>query len=91
MYIRPFLLALLGAWALSTAAQQNVPVNGPHDRAEMLVAFTHATVHISPGETLTDATVLIKGDRIQEVGKRVRIPVGAAVYDLTGLHLWPGR
>ncbi len=90
MYIRPFLLALLGAWALSTAAQQNVPVNGPHDRAEVLVAFTHATVHISPGETLTDATVLIKGDRIQEVGKRVRIPVGAAVYDLTGLHLWPG-
>lgn len=90
MHIRPLFLAILGIWALSASAQQNVPVNGPHDRAELVVAFTHATVHISPGQTLTDATVLIKGDRIQEVGKRVRIPVGAEVHDLTGLHLWPG-
>ena len=90
MYIRSLFFAILGTWVLSASAQQNVPVNGPHDRAEVLVAFIHATVHISPGQTLSDATVLIKGDRIQEVGKRVRIPVGAEVHDLTGLHIWPG-
>ncbi|MGB3525634.1 MAG: amidohydrolase family protein [Flavobacteriales bacterium] len=88
--LRSFFLALLGAWALTLSAQQNAPVNGPHDRAELLVAFTHAVVHTSPGVALTDATVLIKGDRIVEVGKRVRIPMGAEVHDLTGLHLWPG-
>ena len=71
-------------------AQQNVPVNGPHHRAEVPVAFTHATVHSSPGETLKDATVLIQGDRIVDMGRRVRIPAGAEVHDLGGLHIWPG-
>lgn len=80
-----FLLA-----AGTAVAQQNAPVNGPHKRAEVPVAFIHATVHAAPGETLTDATVLIQGERILEVGKRVRIPPGAEVRDLTGLHVWPG-
>lgn len=78
--------------ALSTtlAAQQNAPVNGPHRRAEVPVAFTHATVHVSPTEMLVDATVLIQGERILDVGRRVRIPANAQVIDLTGMHLWPG-
>lgn len=90
MHIRSLLPVLLGLWTLSASAQQNVPVNGPHDRAEVLVAFTRATVHTSPGVVLTDATVLVRGDRILEVGKRVRIPAGTQVHDLSGLHLWPG-
>lgn len=72
------------------AAQRNAPVNGPHDRAALPVAFTGATVHVSPETSITDATVLIQGERIVEVGKRVRIPSGAEVYDRKGLHLWPG-
>lgn len=88
--MRSIFLAVLGGAALLAAAQQNVPVNGPHERAETWVAFTHATVHVGPGETLQDATVLIQGDRIREVGKRVRIPASAVVHDLSGLHLWPG-
>src|SRR5690606_28809453 len=88
--MRSICLAGLGGAALLAAAQQNVPVNGPHERAEAWVAFTHATVHVAPGETLHDATVLIQGDRVREVGKRVRIPANAVMHDLSGLHLWPG-
>ncbi|MBP9080591.1 MAG: amidohydrolase family protein [Flavobacteriales bacterium] len=85
-----FLLIALGLAATPAPAQRNAPVNGPHHRAEVPVAFTHATVHVSPEKTLADATVLIQGDRILEVGKRVRIPAGAEVHDLSGLHVWPG-
>ncbi|HQY02655.1 MAG TPA: amidohydrolase family protein [Flavobacteriales bacterium] len=86
---------LLAAWAFlfadfTASAQENAPVNGPHDRAELPIALVHATVHVSPTETLTDATVLIQGERILEVGKRVRVPAGAEVHDLSGLHVWPG-
>lgn len=86
---------LLAVWAFLTAgvkasAQDNAPVNGPHDRAEIPLALIHATVHVSPTETLTDATVLIQGGRILDVGKRVRVPAGTEVRDLTGLHVWPG-
>ena len=89
------LTLLLAALAILFAdaagyAQENAPVNGPHDRAELPIAFIHATVHVSPTETLTDATVLIQGERILEVGERVRVPSGAEVYDLSGLHVWPG-
>jgi imidazolonepropionase-like amidohydrolase len=80
----------LFAVATSLAAQQNAPVNGPHNRAETPVAFTHAIVHVSPTETLSDATVLIQGERILDVGRRVRIPANAEVHDLTGMHIWPG-
>lgn len=92
MPTRTFRSLLIGACLAATwvHAQQNVPVNGPHVRAEVPVAFIHATVHVSPEKTLTDATVLIQGSRILEVGKRVRVPAGAVVHDLTGLHLWPG-
>lgn len=86
------LLACIGlcTLAMKAGAQRNAPVNGPHDRAEPPVAFTHATVHVSPEETLTDATVVIQGERIVSVGRRVRIPAGAEVHDLSGLHIWPG-
>ncbi|MEO5584948.1 MAG: amidohydrolase family protein [Flavobacteriales bacterium] len=86
---------LLAVWAFlfagcKASAQENAPVNGPHDRAELVIAFLHATVHVSPTGTLTDATVLIQGDRILDVGKRVRVPAGAEVHDLSGMHIWPG-
>ncbi|MFZ1618041.1 MAG: hypothetical protein WAT41_11890, partial [Flavobacteriales bacterium] len=85
-----FLWPVFMALSTTLAAQQNAPVNGPHRRAEVPVAFTHATVHVSPTEMLADATVLIQGERILDVGRRVRIPANAQVIDLTGMHLWPG-
>ncbi|WP_159079137.1 amidohydrolase family protein [Plantactinospora sp. BC1] len=56
-------------------------------------AFTSATV-IDPasGRVRPDTTVLVRGDRIAEVGRtgQVRVPAGAAVVDLRGRFLIPG-
>jgi hypothetical protein len=73
----------------SLAGQVNVPVNGPHERARPVEAFTRATVHPSPGVVWANATLLIQGDRILAVGQDVKIPAGAIEHDLSGLHLWP--
>jgi imidazolonepropionase-like amidohydrolase len=42
------------------------------------------------GTLLTNQVVLIRGDRIAEVGPSVQIPAGAAVIDLSGATVLPG-
>jgi imidazolonepropionase-like amidohydrolase len=42
------------------------------------------------GTTLTNQVVLIRGDRIAEVGPSVAIPAGARVIDLSGATVLPG-
>ncbi|MBS1581118.1 MAG: amidohydrolase family protein [Bacteroidetes bacterium] len=83
-------LMLAAAFAAPARAQENVPVNGPHDRTEVATAFIHAVVHVSPERTLRDATVVVRGGRIVDVGARADVPKGAIVTDLHGLHIWPG-
>jgi imidazolonepropionase-like amidohydrolase len=53
-------------------------------------ALTGARVTVRPGETLDGATVLIRNDRIEAVGKAVAIPDDARVVDLTGRHIYAG-
>ena len=90
MCFRPFALSLLLLCSAVGTAQENVPVNGPADKSRPVIAFTHAILHPAPGETIADGTVLIKADRILAVGARTDIPADAVVYDLRGLHVWPG-
>ena len=42
------------------------------------------------GPPITDAVVLIEGDRIRAVGSRLAMPAGATVIDLRGATLLPG-
>ncbi len=86
--ILPFITVLL--FAARVIAQVNAPVNGPVDRSGPAIAFTHATVHPSPGVVLKDAAVLIRDERIVSVGARVNIPKDAVMIDLHGAHIWPG-
>jgi imidazolonepropionase-like amidohydrolase len=91
--VKPSRRSLLAALPLAVsplAAQVTAPVNGPHDRAETIVAFTHATLHMAPGEVLRDATLVIQGERILAVGTRADVPRNAIVNDLKGAHVWPG-
>jgi hypothetical protein len=55
------------------------------------LAITHVTV-IDPrdGSTRHDATVLIKGARIAQVGRHVVVPRSARVIDASGKYLVPG-
>ena len=53
-------------------------------------ALTKATVIPSPGQEITEATVLIKDGLIVSVGKNVSLPADAEVIDATGLYIYAG-
>lgn len=78
-------LALLAAALLAAASlTAQAPVATTAIRAARLV--------VGDGSVLDNPVVLIRGDRITEVGSaaRVRIPAGARVIDLPGHTLLPG-
>ena len=65
----------------------NAPVNGPHRVATPVHAFVNGTLHPSPGVAIT-GTLLVQENKVLALGD-VKVPAGAVVHDMTGLHLWP--
>ncbi|MFU8830776.1 MAG: amidohydrolase family protein [Wenzhouxiangella sp.] len=53
-------------------------------------ALVGATVHPVSGDSIDNATVLIRDGLIDAVGQDLAIPPDARVVDLAGLHLYPG-
>lgn len=76
--------------AATTIAQEHFPVNGVVHKYEPTYAFTHAEVHVNPQTTLTNATLLVKGNKIISVGTNVTVPKDAIVTDLKGKHIYAG-
>ncbi|MEW5918543.1 MAG: amidohydrolase family protein [Gemmatimonadota bacterium] len=61
--------------------------------SQQTIAFTHATVIPMDRErALADHTVIVRGDRIVEVGpaSRVQVPAGATTVNVAGKFLIPG-
>jgi hypothetical protein len=52
-------------------------------------ALTNATVVAAPGNTMEEATVVVKNGLILSVGKNVQIPGNAEIIDATGLYVYP--
>ena len=53
-------------------------------------AIVGATVHTVSGADIDGGTVLIKGGKIESVGKNLSIPRGTTVVNGRGLHVYPG-
>jgi hypothetical protein len=68
---------------------QTNPLIGIKDEKHMVVAFTHATIHISSSQTYSNATLVIKDERILDCGEKISIPSEAKVIDCTGKHIYP--
>ncbi|HEX5138969.1 MAG TPA: amidohydrolase family protein [Planctomycetota bacterium] len=84
---RLLLLALLLPASLVPA--QEAPPNGPRRVDPMWHAIVGATIHVAPGKTIENGTVVLKGDRIATVGTAAA-PEGARVWDGRGLHVYAG-
>lgn len=70
-----------------TAAE---PVVGLRDTRPRCFALQGATVVTEPGQSLADATVLIKDSAIVAVGQQVEIPAGCLTIDCGGKWVYPG-
>ncbi|MBL0921079.1 MAG: amidohydrolase family protein [Phycisphaerales bacterium] len=79
------LAAVIGA-----AIAQPAPPNGPRPVDPRWHALTGATVTTRPGETIENATIVIRDGVIVSVGAGGAAPNGARVWDVSGLHVYPG-
>jgi N-acetylglucosamine-6-phosphate deacetylase len=71
------------------------PANGMRRTDLGWQAFTNATIHIAPGKTVENATLVVRDGKIvailpAEGGKPAPMPIGPIVRDCTGLHIYPG-
>ncbi len=82
--------ACLALGAGSVMAQETFPRNGVYDERSGLVALTNATIHTDYKTTLNNATLLIRGGKVEAVGTNVKVPAGAVVVDAKGKHIYPG-
>jgi hypothetical protein len=61
---------------------QSHPINGTTPSKLELIALVHASIMQSDGSVLTNANLLLSGDKILALGKNITIPSEALVYDL---------
>src|SRR5699024_7610984 len=85
------ILSLL--WVVFTVtlsnAQGTFPVNGSHDVRPKKYAVTNATIITSPSKTISNATMLVDGQKITYVGTNKNIPKGYVIYDMNGKYVYP--
>jgi imidazolonepropionase-like amidohydrolase len=82
------LVALFFSCLISSPAAAQVPLSAPSDRA--LVLHAARLFDVGTGRMLVPAELLVRGDRIAEVGSKVDHPAGAEVIELGDCTLLPG-
>ncbi len=90
LQLRALALVLAAATPAVAATHPANPATGPRAVAKTALALVGATVHVRPGEVLTDAAVVIRDERIVAVGRNLAIPADATVVDAKGLVIYPG-
>ena len=69
---------------------QTEPVKDIHVNLPRVWALTNAMIHTEPGDSLKDATLIIRDGRIDKVGRYIKVPLDAYEIDLEGAHVYSG-
>lgn len=86
-----FAAVLLAGISLATPPyEKTTPDLGIRDKSPTLMAFTNATIVVSPTVRYDKATLLIRDGRVLDVGPAITIPADAAVSDLSERTILPG-
>ncbi len=67
-----------------------VPAAAQPARTPRVHAFIHARIQVEPGRVLEDATLVVRDGVIAAVGRDVRPPADARIWDCSGRTLYPG-
>ncbi len=89
MRIFIFTFILLTALLIQTQAQSTFPVNGVPTESKTYTAYTHANIQVSYNQTLTDATLLMRENKIVDIGINVVLPKDCVVENLNGAWIYP--
>jgi imidazolonepropionase-like amidohydrolase len=83
-------ILLLFLFIIQTNAQEYFPINeSVKNKSEIPMAFTNATIQISPFKQVTNATLVIQNGKIIAVGPKINLPKNAIVTDLKGKFIYP--
>ena len=82
-------VALLWVISIPILAQITYPLNDVANPRQGYYAFTHATIVKDAKNTLTDATLIIRQGKIEQVGVNIPIPKEAVVLDCQGKYIYP--
>lgn len=79
------------SWAtiFSSVAQETFPRNDVRDERVEAYALTNGTVVVDYKTTITNATLLIKEGKVEQVGQGITIPQGYITIDLKGNYVYP--
>jgi hypothetical protein len=69
---------------------QTAPPDGLRKHTPSLHAFTNGVIVPAPGKKIEHGTLLIREGVIISVGKGIKIPKDAQVWDLKGMRVYPG-
>ncbi len=84
-----FLFALCCAANFSSAQNPTFPNNGPADLREGCYALTNATIFKTFREKISNATLLIRNGKIENIGQNISIPKDAIVINLNEKIIYP--
>ena len=63
-------------------AQETFPTNGAKKTFEPIHAFINANIVWAPGQTLSNANLLVQGDRILAADSTTTIPAHAIIHNM---------
>ncbi len=86
-HIKYQLLLLCGLFLCPGVRAQN-PTPAPAPQGPM--AVTGATVHVGDGTVIENATLLVSGGKIEQVGSGLTVPAGYTTIDGAGRQIYPG-
>ena len=83
--MKKLFLILFISVQLSSFSQQYFPTNlDVKSKNNPFIALTNATVVISPGDVIEDASILIKDGKIVEVGVDLELPKNTVIHNKSG-------
>lgn len=89
-----FIIRLLGFlicfFFTANLSSQTKPVVGLNENTPNVVALKNVRVVVSPGTVIEDATLVVRDNYIESVGKNAVIPLDATVHDLAGKTVYAG-
>ncbi|MCF6288289.1 MAG: amidohydrolase family protein [Proteobacteria bacterium] len=87
-------LILLFSFVMHATVQaKQIPtatINGTKDDRNTTHAFIHAHIFLDHKKQLNDAILIIKNNKVLDVGKNISIPSDAIIHDLQGANIYPG-
>jgi imidazolonepropionase-like amidohydrolase len=87
--MRQIILLLLLCLTNAFAGQSTTPELGIRDKSPSARAFTNATIVVSPQQTISKGTIVIRDGVIVAVGVGIAVPADAVVTDMSGQFIYP--